>query len=62
MVACGNLREECCFFCRFSLARKCSNEGRALMQLDFQQYRTQLEKMSGIRSVSRKCQCCNERH
>ena len=36
---------------RFSQAKKCSNEGRALMQLDFQQYRTQIEKMSHIRSV-----------
>ena len=34
---------------RFSQAKKCSNEGRALMQLDFQQYRTKVEKLSNIR-------------
>ena len=39
------------FVCRFSLAKKCTNEGRALMQLDFQQYRTKVEKISGIRYV-----------
>jgi hypothetical protein len=25
-------------FCRFSSAKKCTNEGRALMQLDFRQF------------------------
>ena len=30
----------------FSLAKKCSNEGRALMQLDFRQFVVKLEKMS----------------
>ncbi|XP_064402332.1 syndetin-like isoform X2 [Halichondria panicea] len=35
----------------FAQAKKCSNEGRALMQVDFQQFRTQLEKMSGIRPL-----------
>ncbi|CAI8049389.1 Syndetin [Geodia barretti] len=35
----------------FSLAKKCTNEGRALMQLDFQQYRTKVEKISGIRPL-----------
>ncbi|CAI8049384.1 Syndetin [Geodia barretti] len=39
------------FVCRFSLAKKCTNEGRALMQLDFQQYRTKVEKISGIRPL-----------
>ena len=39
-------------FNSFSQAKKCSNEGRALMQLDFQQYRTQIEKISHIRFVS----------
>lgn len=34
---------------RFAQAKKCSNEGRALMQLDFQQFRTQIERMSKIR-------------
>lgn len=34
---------------RFAQAKKCSNEGRALMQLDFQQFRTQVERMSKIR-------------
>ena len=38
---------------RFAQARKCSNEGRALMQLDFQQFRTKLEKLSGFRSYSK---------
>lgn len=34
---------------RFAQVKKCTNEGRALMQLDFQQFRIQLEKMSNIR-------------
>ena len=34
---------------RFSQVKKCSNEGRALMQLDFQQYRTKLERLTNIR-------------
>ena len=37
------------FHVRFAQVKKCSNEGRALMQLDFQQFRTQLERMSNIR-------------
>ena len=34
---------------RFASAKKCSNEGRALMQLDFQQYLMKLEKLTDIR-------------
>jgi len=34
---------------RFAQAKKCSNEGRALMHLDYQQYRTKVERMSNIR-------------
>ena len=33
----------------FSNVKKCSNEGRALMQLDFQQYLLQLEKLTTLR-------------
>ena len=40
---------------RFSQAKKCSNEGRALMQVDFQQFRTQMEKMSNIRYILLGC-------
>lgn len=45
--------------CSFSQAKKCSNEGRALMQLDFQQYRTQIEKISHIRLVLRTRSICS---
>ena len=38
-----------CAHYRFAQAKKCSNEGRALMQLDFQQFRTQIERTSKIR-------------
>lgn len=41
-------------FHRFSGAKKCTNEGRALMQLDYQQYRTKVEKISNIRFVLQK--------
>jgi hypothetical protein len=34
---------------RFSCAKKCSNEGRALMQLDFQQFLIKLEKLTSLR-------------
>ena len=34
---------------RFAQAKKCSNEGRALMHLDYQQYRTKVERMCNIR-------------
>jgi len=33
----------------FSLAKSCSNEGRALMQLDYQQFLNKLEKITNIR-------------
>ena len=36
-------------YSRFASAKKCSNEGRALMQLDFQQYLMKLEKLTDIR-------------
>ena len=35
----------------YSSVRKCSNEGRALMQLDFQQLVVKLEKMCNIRPI-----------
>ncbi|XP_048579827.1 syndetin isoform X2 [Nematostella vectensis] len=35
----------------FASAKKCSNEGRALMQLDFQQYLMKLEKLTDIRPI-----------
>ena len=35
----------------YSNAKKCSNEGRALMQLDFQQFIVKLEKMCDIRPI-----------
>ncbi|EDV26774.1 uncharacterized protein TRIADDRAFT_54017 [Trichoplax adhaerens] len=38
----------------FSNVKKCSNEGRALMQLDFQQYLLQLEKMTTVRPIPEK--------
>ena len=43
----------CChlFVDGFSLAKKCTNEGRALMQLDFRQFVVKLEKLSGLKPV-----------
>ncbi|KAK2096321.1 Syndetin [Saguinus oedipus] len=40
-------------FCSFLYAsvKKCSNEGRALMQLDFQQFLMKLEKLTDIRPI-----------
>ncbi|GAB6031035.1 hypothetical protein CHUAL_007851 [Chamberlinius hualienensis] len=35
----------------FSVARKCSNEGRALMQLDFQQFLMKLEKITDLSPI-----------
>lgn len=35
----------------FSEAKKCSNGGRALMQLDFTQFLLKFEKISGLRPV-----------
>jgi len=35
----------------FASARKCSNEGRALMQLDFQQFLMKLEKITDLRPI-----------
>ena len=34
---------------RFATAKKCTNEGRALMQLDFQQFIIKLEKLTDLR-------------
>lgn len=35
----------------FASARKCSNEGRALMQLDYQQFLMKLEKITDLRPI-----------
>ncbi|XP_064613648.1 LOW QUALITY PROTEIN: syndetin-like [Liolophura sinensis] len=35
----------------YASAKKCTNEGRALMQLDFQQYITKLEKLTDVRPL-----------
>ena len=35
----------------FSQAKKCSNEGRALMQLDYQQFLTKLGKLTDLRPI-----------
>ncbi|KAK2140314.1 hypothetical protein LSH36_1395g00066 [Paralvinella palmiformis] len=35
----------------FSCAKKCTNEGRALMQLDFQQFLMKLEKLTDLRPI-----------
>lgn len=37
--------------CSFALTKKCSNGGRALMQLDFTQLQSKFEKISGIRPM-----------
>ncbi len=51
----GNLRQQLdlknYYHFRFSQAKKCSNEGRALMQLDYQQFRTKMEKIVSIKSL-----------
>lgn len=39
------------FLFSFSDAKKCSNGGRALMQLDFTQFLSKFEKISGLRPV-----------
>jgi len=36
----------------FASAKKCTNEGRALMQLDFQQFLNKLEKLTDLRFVT----------
>jgi len=43
----------CCliFVDGFSAAKRCTNEGRALMQLDFRQFVLKLEKLSGLKPV-----------
>lgn len=41
-------------FCSFSSAKKCSNGGRALMQLDWTQLVSQLEKMCSLRPIPHK--------
>lgn len=38
----------------FSQAKKCSNEGRALMQLDYQQFLTKVESLTTIRPIPEK--------
>jgi hypothetical protein len=35
----------------FSQAKKCTNEGRALMQLDYQHFRNEIEQLSGMRPL-----------
>lgn len=35
----------------YANVKKCSNEGRALMQLDFQQFLMKLEKLTDIRPI-----------
>lgn len=39
------------FFYSYANVKKCSNEGRALMQLDFQQFLMKLEKLTDLRPV-----------
>ena len=43
----------CCqiFLDGFAAAKKCTNEGRALMQLDLRQFMVKMEKMSGLKPV-----------
>jgi hypothetical protein len=40
-----------CFVEGFAGARRCTNEGRALMQLDFRQFVIQAEKLSGLKPL-----------
>lgn len=35
----------------YANVKKCSNEGRALMQLDFQQFLMKLEKLTDLRPI-----------
>lgn len=37
--------------CSYANVKKCSNEGRALMQLDFQQFLMKLEKLTDLRPI-----------
>ena len=39
------------FSCRFSCAKKCSNEGRALMQLDFRHFVMKLERIAEMKPL-----------
>lgn len=41
-------------FSSFSEAKKCSNGGRALMQLDFTQFLSKFEKISSLKPVPHK--------
>lgn len=43
----------CCFvlLCSYANVKKCTNEGRALMQLDFQQFLMKLEKLTDLRPI-----------
>lgn len=38
-------------FFSYANVKKCSNEGRALMQLDFQQFLMKLEKLTDLRPI-----------
>lgn len=40
-----------CLSVSYANVKKCSNEGRALMQLDFQQFLMKLEKLTDIRPI-----------
>lgn len=40
-----------CLSASYANVKKCSNEGRALMQLDFQQFLMKLEKLTDIRPI-----------
>lgn len=40
-----------CYYFSYANVKKCSNEGRALMQLDFQQFLMKLEKLTDIRPI-----------
>jgi hypothetical protein len=35
--------------CSFARAKKCSNEGRALMQLDYKQFLSKVEPLSAVK-------------
>lgn len=48
MAACCRLR---LLSRSYANVKKCSNEGRALMQLDFQQFLMKLEKLTDLRPV-----------
>lgn len=45
--------------CRFSQAKKCTNGGRALMQLDYQQFLSKVERLTDVQPVPGKEQVEN---